>query len=125
MANIQEIAVASLEIPNKIDKKDARIFWNVNKDGRITELIVSEFTESHNPQKLYKYYYYDIGNCLGDWDSWTCLSIALRLLDYGFQDDKAYNAALHELMKIKEFNKEAVVAFNWKIKEAVRAFAAM
>jgi hypothetical protein len=97
-------------------KKDARILFNdsTTNDGvKISELIVAEFKdgdEANWPRHLYKKYDKDFGNC--NFSSWDKCSLAHVLLilyaSYGFKDEEVEAAALMELTKIKEFNKDII-----------------
>ena len=87
-----------------LDKKDVRILWNTNKDHKVTEMIVVEFTKEHNPQHLYQKYDKDIGNCLSDWDrNWdTHFIIFYFLILEEFENIEVKKDAIKELLKIKE-----------------------
>jgi hypothetical protein len=90
-----------------IDKANARVLWNCDKEGKISDLIVAEFSSDENPQYLYNKYRFDIGNCLKDWDKWTNAYIIYRMfLTQEFSSIEIRNRAFHELERIKEIRKE-------------------
>lgn len=99
-----------------IKKKDARILFNCNREGKITNLIVAKFVgdESIDPHYLYKAFQKDFGNCNEGWEQMDDIYIFLRIWSVynGFMDKKFEDMALKELMKIQEFNKPIIKFFN-------------
>lgn len=92
-----------------LDKKDARILWNVRKsDGKINELKVFYFQEGcpeRWPHKLHDRYSYDIGNASVSWSNYSLGDILYKLfVDYRFDSQISAHEALLELARIKEFS---------------------
>lgn len=104
-----------------IDKKDARILWNVDwKDGKryISDFLVEEFildpiTKKYNNQHLYEKYHKDIGNCLADWDAMTNAEILFLIFFSGITTDGMQLKIFTELFKIKEFRQELKFYMHW------------
>jgi hypothetical protein len=98
-----------------IDRKDARVLWNVkfeDRDAKITDLIVEEFlldpiTKTYNNQHLYEIYHRDIGNCTSGWEKVTNARILFDIFaEHSAQDAKTRQNIIRELFKIKEFRAE-------------------
>jgi hypothetical protein len=95
-----------------IDKKNMRILFNIDKQGKINDLIVAEFDEDrmdefNSAEKLYNRYSYDVGNCLSDWEKMSLHQITLDLcFFYGFANRETKIKYLTEMMNVKEFRKE-------------------
>ncbi len=95
-----------------IEKKDARILWNVNEDGEINELLVAEFKEGKVnkwPMELYTSpthkggFSFDIGNASVWWKNETLVSVLLTLMEYGFEEYNDRIITMAELYKVKEW----------------------
>ena len=77
-----------------IAKANARLLWNCDKEGKISDLIVAEFSSDENPQYLYN-------------DKWTNAYIIYRMfLTQEFSSIEIRNRSFHELERIKEIRKE-------------------
>lgn len=98
-----------------IDKKDARILWNVKDeklDSKITSLVVEEFlldpkTRLYNNQHLYKIFQKDIGNCLSEWDKTSNGEMIFKIFSNASpENDMVRKDIFREFFKIKEFRLE-------------------
>jgi len=99
----------------KMLKKDARILWNVNDEGKVTDILVTEFSNEINPQQLYQIYKKDIGNCNSNWDKITLVEALIIFgFEYEAQNKKIKLKILQELIKIDEWKEE--------IKNCTRAY---
>jgi hypothetical protein len=100
-------------------KKDARILFNLNADGKITRLAVFKFTEENKDslQYLYRQFSHDFGNCNSDWDRWNLISVMFRLfIDYDFLYRDSRLDAIEQLRKIDEFREQidsACICHGW------------
>ena len=100
-----------MEKQDLILKKDARILWNTNKEGKVTDLIVAEFSKDNMPMYLYKEYRSDVGNCLSYWDTWSVAYIIFDIMVRNeFANQKAKDDAWDELLKIKELREDILKA---------------
>jgi len=96
-----------------LNKKDIRFLFNTNKQGKISEIIVAEFTEEKNPQHLYETYSFDVGNCNRNWDKWSLLPLLINFIyTFGFENEAVKLSLLESLMKIKEFRDECEPYFR-------------
>lgn len=90
-------------------KEDARILWNVNKEGCITEIEVARFTKGKIeewPGHLHRLYTFDIGNASNEWHHYTLATILMKFFTYGFADKHIANKFIKDLGKIDEFKAE-------------------
>jgi len=84
--------------------KDIRILYNENDKGQISDLLVVEFTESHDPQFLYEEYGFDVGNCMSRWNEVTVTSIVFDFfVRHGYpNEDIKKDIWDNQFRKIKE-----------------------
>lgn len=88
-------------MPEVIDQKNARIFWNENEKGEIKELFVVH--DKYDKDGKFDMYSYSGGSCICDFDKETPLGILVYYcIGRHFADDKTRIRALAQLYKIKE-----------------------
>ena len=92
-------------MPEEINQKDARIFWNQNQDGKVTDMVVVEFNE-YKIDSYSQTYKMSGGACIYDFDKYTPLDIlANYYIGLDFSEEFTREDALRELYKIKELRK--------------------
>lgn len=99
--------------PILLNKKDIRILFNVDKDRKISEVEVAEFTKDHNPQYLYKRFTSDIGNASTNWDKWNLHAVTIDFfINHGFVSKEVEDTFIKEMLKIKEFQQDVKPYFD-------------
>ena len=91
-------------------KEDARILWNTNENGKITEIEIIRFpiNDIKNwPVHMHKLYSFDIGNAENTWNDYTFGILMIKFFyEYGFAHKNIAEKFIKDLRKIEEFRHE-------------------
>lgn len=92
-----------------IQKKDARIFYNVAHNA-LKDFLVHDFSNPDEYKFLEKMYKFNIGNNLKEWDLWTLQDVLLHFF-YNFNLPRhMHSQFFSELKKISEFKDDIMNA---------------
>ncbi len=83
-------------------QRNARILFR-SKNGKITDLIVEEFSNPEIKSFLYKKYLSDFGNCLSDWADWSLTDVLIKIFVSFEVPFEIRKKILFELSKVEEW----------------------